>query len=79
MKTAIIYNEVFEQISYYVASGDYRHLHGVYANLTGTDRDREDQLVNLIEGDDCLQSVTIEEFQQAIKDGAVLIETGWVS
>lgn len=78
MKTAIIYNQFEERISYHVIDGDYSHLHNVYVN--GGEEEKEDQLLEIIqdsEGYAKKGKVSIDKFSQAISDGARLIECGF--
>lgn len=78
MKTAIIYNQFEEGISYHVIDGDYSHLHNVYVN--GGEEEKEDQLLDIIqdsEGYATKGKVSLQQFSQAISAGAKLIECGF--
>jgi hypothetical protein len=78
MKTAIIYNQFEEGISYHVINGDYSHLHSVYVN--GDEEEKEDQLLEIIqdsEGYATKGKVSLDQFAEAISAGAKLIECGF--
>lgn len=78
MKTAIIYNQFEEGISYHVIDGDYSHLHNVYVN--GDEEEKEDQLLGILndsEGYATKGKVNLQKFSLAISAGAELIECGF--
>lgn len=78
MKTAIIFNQFEEGISYHVFDGDYRHLHNTYVN--GGEEEKEDQLTKIIqdsEGYATKGKVSLDQFSEAISAGAKLIECGF--
>lgn len=79
MKTAFIYVEVPERISYFIEEGDFRHLNGVYINGTN-DEEKQDQLNAVLfdkDWENKFSPVSIEEVQQAVKEGAFLVEVGF--
>lgn len=78
MKTAIIYNQFEEGISYHVISGDFSHLHKIYVN--GGEEEKENQLLEIIqdpEGYATKGKVSLKQFAKAISAGAKLIECGF--
>ena len=80
MKTAIIFNEVPETISYFVVDGDHGELDGVYINET-EDETLTDKLYTPLFGEDGYfkyKKLTLEQFRQEIIDGAYLIEVGFI-
>lgn len=80
MKTAIVYFEVPEYVRYFVVDGDYSHLHEVYVNSVNSDEKLQQELNDLVYGSDGyvqLKMLTVQEFAQHIREGAVLIEAGF--
>lgn len=80
MKTAIIWNEI-EDLKYVVVDGDYTHLHGVYINMADNDPDKERELSGLVYDEEfCFkhQPLLLDAFADAIRDGAALIECGFL-
>lgn len=78
MKTAIIYNQFEEGVSYHVIEGDYIHLHNVYVN--GGEEEKEDQLLGILnnsEGYATKGKVSLQHFAEEISAGAKLIECGF--
>lgn len=80
MKTAIIWNEI-EQIKYTVLDGDYRKYHMVYINST----DSDEQLINELDsifftetGVCKVNFISIDQFADSIRNGAFLIECGFI-
>ena len=81
MKTAIIWNEMGE-IRYAVLDGDYRRLHSIYINDSHyyNQHDENDLYQLFIDknGEEKDNFVHISTFADAIRDGAFLIECGFV-
>jgi hypothetical protein len=79
MKTAVIWNEI-EELKYAVIDGDLSKYHDLYINSI-VDQDKEELLDELIElqgnWDDSI-FCSIEQFRQAIVDGAKLVECGFI-
>lgn len=79
MKTAIIFNE--GDIQYFVLDGDHRELHGAYINDCGTSDEVAQSLSDLFyttDGQAIHEPVSIKQFAAAIRDGAFLIECGFL-
>ena len=74
MKTAIICNLIGEGIKYLVVDGDKRHLHGYIIGCDDMEPHIEEEILKTQEE----KPVTLEEFAQAIRDGAHVIEFGFV-
>ena len=74
MKTAIMYQEynIGESISLYVIDNDHSHLDGIVINAS-EEYEKEVELNEVLEN---VQKATREEFTEAIKAGAKLIECG---
>lgn len=81
MKTAIIFQEIPEDLFFFVVDGDYRHLNGVLINSTDSDAAKQERLSELIyneNGKYQLPKHNIETFRKAIQDGAHLICCGFI-
>lgn len=79
MKTAFIYFEVPERVSYFVEEGDHRHLNGVYINGE-SDEEKQDQLNAILFDKDWnnkFSPISLEEFREEIVKGAFLVEVGF--
>ena len=83
MKTAIIYNEI-EEIKYYVLGGDLRQFNDIYINMCtpekffGRPEEFEILCEQLLTAITDASPVTLEDFRQAIQNGAYLIECGFL-
>lgn len=91
MQTAIIFNEFREGLKYICLQGDYTHFHGIYINLSGapdgvdlTDDEYQEVCNNLSEvlydkaGNFVNEQLTLQEFVEKIREGAELIECGFI-
>lgn len=79
MKTAIIFNEVPENVSYLIIDGDYSRFNNVYINSeNSTDEAQDDMYSVLFPEHKLVTGVSLEEFRLAIVDGAFLIEAGFL-
>jgi hypothetical protein len=79
MKTAIIFNQFEEGISYHVINGDYSHLLNVYIN-GNAEQELINELNSLIfdeEGYSTKGKVSLDQFAEAISAGAKPIECGF--
>jgi hypothetical protein len=79
MKTAVIWNEL-EQLRYVVIDGDWNRFQGVYINSV-EEQDLQDELVKLVydgSGKELLPFVTIDVFAEAIREGAAVVECGFL-
>jgi len=80
MKTVMIFDDCQAELKFYIFDGDLSHLHEVYFNSFGDEK--EDELQDLIYNDQgeelSIDPVTIEQATQAIRDGAILIVCGFV-
>ena len=74
MKTAIIFNRIGDEIKYLVFDGDKRHLHGYIIGCDDIEPHIEEEILKEQEA----EPVTLEEFAQAIREGAHVIEFGFV-
>ena len=81
-KTAFVYFEVPEEVKYFLVAGDYRHLNGVYVNLVDTDKNKEQELVNLMFDEDTgkyrVTFVSIDDITSEIREGAYFVEVGFI-
>lgn len=82
MKTAVIWNEI-ETLRYAVMSGDYRKYHGVYANMLEPDGfqpkgEFENLADQMLEDFSEMIFCSITEFAEAIRDGAHVVECGFL-
>lgn len=86
MKTAVIFNEV-ETLRYAVVDDDWTRFHDVYINAIDTDSKLATDLSELVwysGGDDIdpggerLQFCELSEFAQSIRDGAFVVECGFL-
>lgn len=79
MKTAIIFNEVPENVSYLIIDGDYSRFNNVYINTeNSTDEAQDDMYSVLFPEHKLVTGVSLEEFRLAIVDGAFFIEAGFL-
>lgn len=80
LKTAFIFNSI-EYISYYIIDGNYKDLHGTYINSCESDEILADKLSSLFYSDDGNQlqeKVSIDDIVVAIREGACLVEVGFL-
>lgn len=80
MKSAIIWNEI-ETLRYAVVEGDWREFEGVYINACDSDQDVVDRLSALVYDEtykEALNFCTIDVFAEAIRNGAVAVECGFL-
>jgi len=80
MKTALIWNEI-ESLRYAIVEGDMSRFHDVYINSMKSDEMLQDELCKTIYDDDGLLKIkfcTLRELQDAVVDGAVLVEAGFL-
>ena len=80
MKSAIIWNEI-ETLRYAVVEGDWREFEGVYINACDSDQDKVDRLLALVYDETYRQTLnfcTIDVFAEAIRNGAVAVECGFL-
>jgi len=81
MKTAIIFNEM-EEIKYYVLDGDFTKFHGIYINSMDADEELVDKLASTFyddkTGEELKEPIALSEFVAAIRDGAEVIEIGFI-
>ena len=80
MKTCIIWNEI-DDLKYLVLDGDYRKYHNAYINDTNSNENLEEELTDIIfnsNGEYKVSFISIDEFAEEIKNGASLIECGFI-
>ncbi len=80
MQTAIIFNH-FEYIEYFVIEGDHRNLQNVYINsdeCADEDCDKLNELFYNEDGDVIQTPVDINIFAEAIRQGAFVVECGFI-
>ena len=80
MKSALIYNDT-EELRYSVVDGDWSEFQGVYINDTTQDSDACDKLNAMLfdpDGTVRIEFCHIDEFAQAIRQGAVAVEVGFL-
>ena len=82
MKTAIIWNEI-DSLKYAVIDGDFRKYQGIYVNMIEPDdfhtKGKFEELGELMSADfDGMEFCSIGAFAQAIRDGAYVIECGFL-
>lgn len=80
MKTALIWFEVPEKITYFIIDQDLSKFQGVYINSVNN-VDLQAELNSIIydetSGEFLHSEVTIEEIENAVREGAKLIEAGF--
>lgn len=79
-KSAVIWNEI-EDLRYLVLDGDLSKFEGVYINSTNSDEELQRQLNDTIYNEEGLHRfkfVTLNEFAEAIRAGAVAVECGFL-
>lgn len=80
MKTALIYNDT-EELLYAVVDGDWSEFQGVYINDSLQDPEVCDELNARLFYDDGKPRIKfchIDEFAQAIREGATVVEVGFL-
>lgn len=82
MKTAIIWNEI-DSLKYAVIDGDFRRYQGIYINMIEPDdfqpKGKFEELgLQMDEDFQYIKFCSIEDFAQAIRDGAYVIECGFL-
>lgn len=83
MTSAVIWND-FEQLRFFVADGDWSKFEGVYINMHD-DENLVTTLYDLVYKADGVEFgdyykvkfITIKEFEEAIKDGAIAVSCGF--
>lgn len=81
MKTVLIYDSIGQdEIKFLVVEGDYRHLHGKYANSVETSEKEEDTINSLVFNEDWYlkEGFTTEFPTQAVIDGAFVVTIGFL-
>lgn len=82
IQTAVIFEDGFEGLQFYVINEDWTRFDGVYLS-SGLNKDLEQELGLALWTEDWTekkhQPVLRETFCQAIKDGAILIVCGQVA
>lgn len=79
MKTAVIWNE-FDTIKYLVVDGDWSRFEGVFINSVDNE-ELQNELSALVYDSDyqfAIPEVTKQEFANAIRDGAEIVECGFI-
>lgn len=79
MKTAIIYHQTDTNLQFFVVEGDYMHLDGCYLNSVHLDEQKEDEMLALLFEPvtwKLKETVTLAEFQAAVREGADIIVCG---
>jgi len=80
MKSAIIYGE-YEYISYFIIEQDMSRFEGVYGNSMSSPQELQEELFEIMfnaEGYFKHPKVTIKELETAIREGAILVECGFI-
>ena len=82
MKTAIIWNEI-ESLKYAVIDGDLRKYHGIYGNMVEPEGfqpkgEFEDLSFQMSDDFEEIEFCTLDVFAEAIREGAYVIECGFI-
>jgi hypothetical protein len=80
-KTVIIWDEVGDQIRFFVADGDFSHLDGVYINDSDSDDELLDELKGLIYNDNYSTKLQpLDSFPQDVvrEENTVVIVAGFI-
>lgn len=81
MRTAIIFNQFSEGITYCVLNGDYSHFQGKYINSSDLTEEETNEICRAFYDENwefSPSSLTLDEFRQEIVNGAKLVECGFM-